>query len=311
YEETSRADLPGRKRAAEINGDFLKWVQKAPGRPFFAVLNYFDAHAPYLPPAPFRGRFSAKPDPGGILNSIGDRERLTRRDEIRDESDAYDGAIAFEDDQIGHLFASLRSLQPDENTIVVIVADHGEFFGEHGQFQHGKALFFEGIHVPLLILWPEHLPAGVRVRAPVSIASLPATLVQMLPRQGQTEFPGPSLAALWIGGAPQAEPPFLLSELLSRDPAAPGGAMLRTESLLSSRWHFLLIRGRQPQLFDWRADPRELHNLAQSKEGRQIAARMLKCIDDRFSLIRRPDCGLSATESAGMTESFSSAGPAP
>jgi len=311
YEEASFSDLPGRRTAAEINLEFLLWLRQGGTRPFFVVLNYFDAHAPYLPPAPFRSRFASRPDPGGILNYIADRESLERPDDVRDERDAYDGAIAFEDDQIGRLLASLRNLQPADNTIVVVLSDHGEFFGEHGLFMHRNALFLEGIHVPLLLHWPGHVPAGVRVPTPVSIASLPATFMQMLPRQGHTEFPGPSLAALWNGEAPQAQSPFLLAELVSRAPTESGGAAPRMESLLSSRWHFLLTDGKQPQLFDWRADPGELHNLAQSKEGRQVTARMLGCINDHLSLIRHPDCGLSAIQSAGMTESFASAEPAP
>jgi len=311
YEETSFSDLPGRRTAAQINLDFLHWLRHGGTHPFFAVLNYFDAHAPYLPPDPFRSRFAARPDPGGILNYVADRESLDRPDDVRDERDAYDGAIAFEDDQIGRLLSSLRDLQLSHNTIVVVLSDHGEFFGEHGLFMHRNALFLEGIRVPLLILWPGHVPARVRVLTPVSIASLPATFMQMLPRQGQTEFPGPSLAALWSGEAPEADSPFLLSELVSRSPSASGGAAARMESLLSSRWHFLLTRGEQPQLFDWRADPREQRDLAQSKEGRQVTARMLGCINDHLSLIRRPDCGLSAIQSAGLTESFTSAEPAP
>jgi arylsulfatase A-like enzyme len=311
YAEASYSDLPGRRPADQINSDFLRWLPQDGARPFFVVLNYFDAHAPYLPPAPFRSRFSSKPDPGGILNYIADREKLDRPDDTRDERDAYDGAIAFEDAEIGALLVSLRDLHLSDNTMVVILADHGEFFGEHGLFMHRNALYLEGIRVPLFLLWPGHLPAGVRITTPVSIASLPATFMQLLPRPGQTEFPGPSLAALWNGNAPDAESPFILSELVSRAPSASGGAPPRTESLLTSQWHFLFTRGQQPQLFDWRADPREQRNLAQSSEGRQVTARMLSCINDHLSLIRRPDCGLSAIPSPELATGFAAAEPAP
>jgi len=307
FEQTTVSDLPARRPADEINSDFLEWLQQDGARPFFAVLNYFDSHAPYLPPAPFRSRFSTKPDPGGILNYIADREKLERPDDVRDETDAYDGAIAFEDDQIGHLLASLRGRQLSDNTIVVVVSDHGEFFGEHGLFMHRNALFIEGIRVPLLISWPGHLPEGVRVPTPVSIASLPATLMQMLPRPGGIEFPGTSLAGLWNGNTPQAESPFLLSELVSRAPSSSGGAPPRMESLLSSRWHLLFTRGEQPQLFDWRADPREQRNLAQSPEGRQVTARMMSCLNDHLSLIRHADCGLATNPSPDSAVGFSSA----
>jgi len=302
YEEASLRDLPGRTRADQINGDFLSWLHQDRSRPFFAVLNYFDAHAPYLPPDPYRNRFAARPDPGGILNYVADREHLDNPEDTRDETDAYDGAIAFEDEQIGRLLASLRNLHLDDNTLVVVVADHGEFFGEHGLYMHRNALFLEGIRVPMLILWPGHLPGGVRVSAPVSIASLPATLMELMPRPGQTAFPGVSLSAHWKQAASDDGDPFILSELLSRNPSAPGGVRQRTESLLTSRWHFLFTGDQEPQLFDWRADPREQHDLSKSPQGRQITAQMMSCLSDHISLIRTPDCGLSTAESADLRE---------
>jgi arylsulfatase A-like enzyme len=309
YEGASRRDLPGRKGADQINGDFLGWLRRDGTRPFFAVLNYFDAHAPYLPPAPFRNRFAARPDPGGVLNYVGDRETLETPEDIRDETDAYDGAIAFEDDQIGRLLASLGRMGLDDNTLVIVVSDHGEFLGEHGLFMHRNALFLEGIRVPMLILWPGHLPAGVRVSAPVTIAALPATLMDLLPRPGQTMFPGNSLASHWNGAAPEEEPAFVLSELVSRDANGPDGMRQRTESLLTSRWHFLFTGGQPPQLFDWLTDPHELHDLAGSPQGRQITSRMVSCVSDHRSSIRSSDCGLSTAEWANLQQSFPASAP--
>ena len=310
-EDTTHDNLPGRKSAVEINSHFLHWLQQDPTRPFFAVLNYFDAHSPYLPPAPFRSRFSTKPNPGGILNPWGIRESLDRPEDVRDETDAYDGGIAFEDEQFSRLIASLRNLHSYDNMIVVVLADHGEFFGEHGLFQHGNALFLEGIHVPLLMLWPGHLPAGVRVRAPVSIASLPATLMELVPGQDRIHFPGDSLARLWSGSSAAEESPLILSELVSRISPGFGKSRPRSESLLTSRWHLIYSQGEQPQLFDWRADPREQRSLDQSAEGRPIAAWMLNCLNDHRSLIRQPDCGLSAAQPPELAGSFSSTRSAP
>ena len=305
YEEASLRDLPGRSRADEINGDFLRWLRADASRPFFAVLNYFDAHAPYLPPKAYRNRFAVRPDPGGILNYVADREKLDNPEDTRDETDAYDGAIAFEDAQIGVLLSALRGLHLADNTIVVVAADHGEFFGEHGLFMHRNALFLEGIRVPIFILWPGHVPAGVRVATPVTITSLPATLMELLPRPGQTVFPGTSLAALWDPGAPQPDSAFLLSELLARNPTA-AGVRERLESLFTSRYHFLASGG-GAQLFDWRADPREQHDLAGSPEGRRITARMMSCLSANLAAIRAADCGLPRTATSDLHESFPAA----
>ncbi len=293
YQEASYSDLPGRKHADQINRDFLGWLRRDTTRPFFAVLNYFDAHAPYLPPAPYRARFSTRPDPGGILNYVADRETLDKPAEVRDETDAYDGAIAYEDAQVESLLAALRQSGLDSKTIVLVTSDHGEFLGEHGLFLHRNALYLEGIRVPVLLLWPGHLPAGVRVAAPVSIAALPATLMELIPGPRETSFPGPSLAPFWAGGAPPVFPPFVLSELVDRHPAPHGGEGPRTESLLTAEWHFLYTQNQSPQLFDRRADPREQNNLAATPEGRPIAQRIMSCLADRSHLVHPPFCGLS------------------
>lgn len=298
YEENSYGDLPGRKRAAEINGDFFNWVDGDRTRPFFAVLNLFDAHAPYLPPAPFRGRFSARPDPGGILNPWGDRQKLERPEDTRDERDAYDGGIAYEDTQMGSLFEALAVRGLAKNTLLVIVSDHGEFFGEHGLYMHQNALFLEGIHVPLLFRWPGHLPAGVRVAHPVSIADVAATLTAMVPANAGPQFPGRSLSRFWDGSATSNDGLYILSELVARK-TPPAGVSRRSESLLSSRWHLLFTRGRDLQLFDWRSDPQEEHNLAATPEGRGVAAQMLSCVREHLGAIRQPECGILASEPNG------------
>jgi arylsulfatase A-like enzyme len=302
YEENFHADLPGRKRAAEINGDFFHWLDADSTRPFFAVLNLFDAHAPYLPPAPFRDRFSVRPDPGGILNPWGDRQKLSRPEDTRDERDAYDGGIAYEDAQIGSLVKTLAARGLAENTLLVIVSDHGEFFGEHGLYMHQNALFLQGIHVPMLFRWPGHVPPGVRVANPVSIADVAATLTAMVPARRGPHFPGRSLSRFWEGSDAGDDGLYVLSELVARKPP-PAGVSPRSESLLSARWHLLFTRGRDPQLFDWRSDPEEEHNLAASAEGRRVAAQMLSCVEDHLGAIRQPECGISARQPGGSEDS--------
>jgi len=296
YEEAPHSDLPGRKHADLVNAQFLGWVRKDSSRPFFAVLNYFDAHDPYLPPAPFRGKFAGSQDVGGMLNSWGERETLEHPADVKTEEEAYDGGIAYMDDRIGRLLASLKQSGLANNLLLVVVSDHGEFFGEHGLYLHKNALYLEGIHVPLLMVWPGHLPAGVRVAPPVSIARLPATLMSLVPGSDAVKFPSAPLEPLW-SGTPSADPePLILSELVANSPPPTGGPPLRTESLLSPRWHLIYTQGQKPLLFDWSRDPREQQNLAGTAQGREVVAAMMRCMQDHFALIRQPDCGLSAAE---------------
>jgi len=311
YEAASHSDLPGRKRAELVNARFLNWLQRDSSRPFFAVLNYFDAHDPYLPPSPFRGRFADRPDVGGVLNGWGEREALKRPSDVRDEQEAYDGGIAYEDDRIGRLLETLKERGLAENTLLAVVSDHGEFFGEHGFYLHKNALFLEGIHVPLLLVWPGHVPSGVRVANPVSIAYLPATLMSLLPGRDRMEFPGPSLEPLWRGSESTDEEPLILSELVANTPSPEGGAPGRRESLLNSRWHFLYARGEAPQLFEWKNDPREEHNLAETRQGRGVVAGLMRCVQDHFSRIREPGCGLTAAQLNSPADDRLRPSPAP
>ena len=105
--------------------------------PFFAFLNYFDTHAPYLPPPPFRQPF------GVVLDRPNPRHLFQwhwTADQQRDEQAAYDGALASLDSEIGQLFSALESRGLLEKTIVIVVSDHGDQFYEHGSVGHGDTV---------------------------------------------------------------------------------------------------------------------------------------------------------------------------
>jgi len=266
-------DVPGRKRAADINRNFLRWVEREPGVPFFAFLNYFDVHEPYLPPQPYRSRFSMQRNPGGILNALRFRRnpKLTP-EQLQGERDAYDGGIAYVDEQIRLLLAELERRGLIQDTLVVITSDHGESLGEHGLFLHRNGLYLNLIHVPLVFYWPGHLPRGERVAQPVSGTALPATLMEMIGAGDQTLFPGPSLARLWENPAPHPEWPLPLAEMArfpfeAKSNPAYHGAM---KSLVSSRWHYIVHEKFGPSLYDWQSDAQELHDLANTEEGHGV-----------------------------------------
>ncbi len=296
YEQTSHFDVPGRKPAGQINAHFLDWLGQERGRPFFVVLNYFDAHAPYLAPAPFRGKFARRPDVGGILNPWGDRDTLEKPGDLQDERDAYDGGIAYIDSQIGALMEALKAGGLADNTLVAIVADHGEFFGEHGLYTHCNALYLEGIRVPLLVYWPGHVPAGVRISEPVSTAWLPATVMTLVAGRDGGGFPGPSLTDFWSGKTAAEGGGLILSELVPRRAGPEGSPHEPMESLLDARWHFILTAGVRARLFEWRIDPKEQNDLAQTPDGRRVVAGLMQCLPDRSTGTRRAGCSLSISQ---------------
>lgn len=269
-------DYPSRKLAPEVTDAALRWVDRNPGVPFFLFLNYFDVHDPYLPPQPYRSRFSKLKNPGGRINGklLQVDPKLTP-EEIQGEIDAYDGAISYAGEHIGRFLAELKKRGMAENTIVVFTSDHGEMLGEHGIFHHRNALYRELIHVPMFIQWKGHTPAGMRVAVPVSIGALPATLMDMIGAGEQTMFPGPSLAKLWKNPPGQAEWPDPLAELAQfhyeaiKNQPTYYGAM---KSLVSSKWQYIHHEKLGDELYDWAADPKQSQNLARTAAGQQIAA---------------------------------------
>jgi arylsulfatase A-like enzyme len=286
-------DLPGRRRAEEINRSFLDWLDQRPQSTFFAFLNYFDAHDPYLPAPPYRTMFSKQPQPGGIVN-----ERMGRihphisSEQLQGEIDAYDGGIAYMDHFFGELLRELdrRGLT---NTIVIFTADHGESLGEHGLFMHRNSLYRELIRVPLVVRWPGHVPAGLRIERPVTNASLPATLLDQLGHGEQQVFPGPSLVPLWSGATKGDDWPLPLAEL-AKVPESSwlpnlnySGSM---KAVVTPQWHFQLHEVNGPILSDWKKDPEGKEDLAATPAGKRVSEAFVRCLNQNLPLIREADC---------------------
>ncbi|MEJ7712604.1 MAG: sulfatase-like hydrolase/transferase [Pyrinomonadaceae bacterium] len=183
----------GRKSAAKVNRDFLRWLSQKDERPFFVFLNYYDAHAPYVPHKPFNIKFGlnkpVEPNPLAHKKDVNPQE-------IQAMIDGYDSSIAYLDQQLGLLFDELKRRRILENTLVIITSDHGEEFGEHDLFDHGNTLYLPSVHVPLLILFPERVPAGSSSDL-VTLRDLPATVTDLLQLDDEVSFPGSSLARYW------------------------------------------------------------------------------------------------------------------
>lgn len=264
-----------RKWASEVNGSLLRWIDRDREKPFFAFLNYYDVHAPYIPPQPFRGMFSELENPGGIINTDWGMDHIyvpMTPEQLQGEIDAYDGAIAYVDYHIGQLLSELQKRQLLGNTLVVITSDHGESFGEHGLLEHHNSLYREVIHVPLIVWWPGHLPAGKRIDLPVSNAALPATLLDLLDESATTLFPGPSLAQLWE--TPEAGRDWLypLAEVAQVPwvPAQHLTAHGALKSVISPQWHYIEHERFGTELYAWKTDPQELRNVVENPDLQAI-----------------------------------------
>lgn len=246
-----------RKKVDDINARLVRWASQHGERPFFAFANYFDAHEPALPPEPFRSRFVRTPSQMKYIYLPFSTRRVTQvpKDpkEYAAQRDLYDGAIATQDHEIGLMLQEMSRRGLLDNTIVIITSDHGEMFGEHGRLGHGVVLYQSLVNVPLLISYPGHLPAGTVVAEPVTLADLPATILDLagIDRGG---IPGNSLQRYWAKEDPGPPTP-----IVSEDPRffAP------SQSIVVGHYQYISHPKRGPaELYDIDADPVQLHDLA-------------------------------------------------
>lgn len=131
-----RAGHQSYRDARAITDLALRWLDEAPGeRPFFLVVNYMDAHAPYLPPPPFDTAFGGPRIESAFRMRYADREIL------------YDRSLAWLDSQLARLLDAVD----DGNTVVIVTSDHGEALGGHGYWMHDWTLYEELVRVPLYV----------------------------------------------------------------------------------------------------------------------------------------------------------------
>src|ERR1051325_5867644 len=266
-------EVVGRRRmipelvGTEVNRRSLGWLARHGEKPWFAFLNYFDAHGPYLPPAPYDTMYIGKADP------VADRywENLQRAygpppvalQELTDALDAYDGAITYLDLQVDSLLGALSARGQLGNTIVVITSDHGELFGEHGVLGHGTSLFLPVLHVPLLVVAPGRAPAGAQVPSLASLRDLPATLLDLAGLRNPG-LPGHSLVPLGKAG-PGALTDTLFASvdynwLIPRWPPSP---VLRgpMQTVLLDSLQYIRNGDGAEELYHLGQDSWEIHNL--------------------------------------------------
>jgi arylsulfatase A-like enzyme len=310
-EFTQYRDIANRQSAGDVNAELLRWLSLARGgRPFFAFLNYFDAHDPYLPPEPFdtlfgpsRQRAPFKYTPDGQVTFA--QPASITPEQAQAEQDAYDGSIAYVDNQIGALLDELQHRGTLDNTLVVITADHGEEFGEHGAFEHGNNLYLTSIHVPLLVLFKDRLPAGKSISDAISLRDLSATILDQIGVKS-TPFPTDrSLARYWSSTAPR-EPEAVVSELTGWNsrliifgiPAQPNYPFERNnlDSVLVDDFHYLHDGGDGEELYHYPTDPLERTNLLDAAVGKSALARarelrvqFSQVADSRTKFAQRPE----------------------
>ncbi len=246
-----------RNDATVVTDLFLSWLDDVEDQPFFAFLNYFDAHEPYAPPPEYEGHFAPMAEWVPHWNH---RASNWSEEEIQGFIDAYDACLAYLDSQAGRVFDALAQRGLLDNTLVIIAGDHGEHFKENDLMGHGNSLYRPNLHVPFSFTLPGVLPA-TRYEREVTQRDMAATLFDCLDNTGD-RWPGASLIAALRGDA--VEPSPVLCELTaginvaSFEPHSRGPL----HALFEGPLHYIHNGDGIEELYDLDADPLEEHDLA-------------------------------------------------
>ncbi len=276
-----------RKEAARVTSDTLRWIDRQGERPFFAFLNLYDAHNPYIPPDGFKHRFG-RPSLTSQDDQIIDRwfvidKSTLKQDEVQFVADAYDDCIAYLDEQLEVLFKELETRGKLDNTLVIVTADHGEHFGEHALYGHASSLYDQEIRVPLLMIAPGQKGAGKAISSPVSLRDLAATVCELATPGTKSPLPGKSLARHWTGdGSIDDEP--VLSEVDAPAHAAPNqgrSPVFRGPMKAVIRGPKVYVKngdGRE-ELFDISVDPAQSRDLSEVEDSEPFLDRAREDLD--------------------------------
>jgi arylsulfatase A-like enzyme len=265
---------PPHRSAQAVANSFLDWLDRRHPSPFFVFLNLMDAHDYRAADAP-RQRFhtpETRPASRWAWSDV-PPVRLTPAD-VRMRKDAYDDAIRYLDREVADLIRELDQRQLLTNTVVIITADHGEEFAEHGLVSHGHSLYRLTLGVPLVIRFPGRVPAGKRVGAPVSLQNLAATILDLTGPGRTPPLPGRSLARFWTGEDTNPEPIVASTghevNLPDWYPTSRGGI----RSIAFDRWRYIRNEGDgAEELYDFENDILERWNVMGTIEGNQLLPR--------------------------------------
>lgn len=282
----------GRKDHGKIyQGQWLtktieKWLDQVnTNQPFFVMCNFMETHVPHNPPWPFLKRFVRERNPGWHerqqrLNRIATdtTEFIAGVADMTDADmdfllDLYDAEIAFVDSCVGHLVGFLEDRKLLDETLLIITADHADYYGEHGLIMHNAFLYDTLIRVPLILRLPGHFENGTIYDGQVNTLGLSRTVLDLACQEpqetGKQHFRGESLIDFQtkedvspvVFSEGKSERNFL-ERILAHNPLYEGPrSFVFKRALRTPRFKYMWDSQGEHQFFDLLADPGESNNL--------------------------------------------------
>jgi arylsulfatase A-like enzyme/cytochrome c-type biogenesis protein CcmH/NrfG len=229
------------RRASVVVDHAIGWLNAQSGKPYFVWLHLYDPHEPYEPPAPFREKY---------------------------KHDLYDGEVAYADQEMGRFLDAVAKKSPAANTLIVVLSDHGESLGEHGEFNHGIFLYDATLRIPFVVAGAG-IPAGVRVRQQARTIDVLPTVLELMGGKAPASVQGVSLAPAFSGGSVSST--YSYEETLYPKMNM-GWSELR--GIRTVKWKY--VRAPRPELYDLAQDPGEKVNVLDAHPGefRELEAQL-------------------------------------
>lgn len=276
----------------------IDWLRDAP-QPWFLMILSIDPHTPYRPRPEF-DRYAPQGQTAGPIDGVSsvlNRADISDAEKERARS-LYWAEISFNDSSLGELLTYVDTASLRDRTVVALTSDHGEEFWEHGKHGHGRTLYQEVLHVPLIIRAPGAMPAGRSDPRVARLIDLAPTLLSLTATDLPTGLAGRSLLDQ---AGPEAPLVYSSIRMSRRD-----GQVREIESLRQGRWkliHDLTAKSRE--LFDLDADPLEQKNLAAARKADLSTLKTSLAAIRDASRRERPSNGVSSSSRPARTRSQS------
>jgi arylsulfatase A-like enzyme/Tfp pilus assembly protein PilF len=243
-------DYKSEIRADQVFAKFSRWFAGERAGRFFAWVHLYDPHDPYDPPAAVAKFF---PD---------------------DPLGRYDGEIANADIYLGKIVDALRARGVLDDTLLLVVGDHGEAFGEHQERGHAVFCYRENLHVPLILRYPRAIAAGRKVAVRADLTDIMPTVLDLLGLAVPEEVQGRSLRPWLKGTAADPEREFYVESMYGREEKnwAP------LTGIVAGGYKYISLP--DPELYELKKDPAERHNLFKMKNilARELDRRLARLV---------------------------------
>lgn len=282
---TTDLDTEAEERTARtgplLNAQIIPWIE-AQDRPFFLFIHYFDVHWDYDPPPPFDTMFDPDytgPDVRPFLNNPAIHLGMPKR-HLEHFIALYDGEIRFTDQIVGDIMTTMDRLGIGRDTLLIVTADHGDEFFEHGNTGHTKSLYDEVMKVPLIVRWPRGLAGGRVVTPPVSLVDLAPTVYDLAGLPAPEGLEGQSLVPLLLGKGRRTT--LIFGHLM-------GHKRLYNWAMVRQGNDKYLHHLRMPhaELYDLTADPGEQSNRLGDHDGEVLGGPLLAWLRQQWAAYRQ------------------------